>query len=84
MLILNELDVLNFKAALVASGKSIRALSLFDMLVQLLFRKNSTFSALVRTFEKVLWALTLQMVQIVIVSEFGLRATFFALECHLV
>ena len=72
MLVLDEFNILNLKVAFIAGREPIRALGLLDVLIQLLFGENSTLGAFVRTLEKVLRALALQVVQIVIVAELAL------------
>ena len=84
MLVLNELNVLNFQIALVTNAKSVGALGLFDVLVQLLLCENSALSTLVGALEEILWALALQVVEVVIIAELALRSTLFALEGYLV
>ena len=81
MLVLDEFNILNLKVALIACREPIWALGLLDVLIQLLFGKNTTLGAFVRTLEKVLRALALQVVQIVIVAELALRFALLALEC---
>jgi hypothetical protein len=81
---LYKLNILNFEIALFASGKPVGALCLFDVIIQLFPREYSALSTLVRTLKEVLGTLTLQMVQIVIVSKFRLRFTLFALESNFI
>ena len=84
MLVLNELNVLDFKIALVTNAKSVGALGLFNVLIQLLLCKNSALGALVWALEEVFWTLALQVVEIVIIAELAFRSTLFALEGYLI
>jgi hypothetical protein len=82
MLVLDKLNILNLQVAFIANTKPVWTLGLLNVLVQLFFSKNSALGAFVWALEEILRALTLQVIEIVIVAELALGPALLALECN--